>query len=108
MARGVIQREVDDCRCTAGEEAEVPPSRQDRLLSRVDGLAPDGRGVLQEAAVLGAEFDASVLRVMASAPDGVRDVDTAWRRAVIVLEHRLADAPSAAAACSQSSPLASS
>ena len=80
VVRGVIRREADDCRCTACEEAEVPPSRQGRLLSRVDGLAPDGRRVLQEAAVLGAEFDASLPRVVASAPDAVREVDTAGRR----------------------------
>ena len=68
VARGVIRREADDWTCTACEEAEVPPSLQGLLLSRVDRLPADARRVLQEAAVLGTEFDASLLRTVASAP----------------------------------------
>jgi adenylate cyclase len=73
VARGVIRREADDWSCAACEEAEVPPSLHGLLLSRVDRLPADARRVLQEAAVLGAEFDASLLRAVGSVPDAVLD-----------------------------------
>jgi adenylate cyclase len=73
VARGVIRREADHWSCMACEEAEVPPSLHGLLLSRVDRLPTDARRVLQEAAVLGAEFDPSLLRAVASAPDAVLD-----------------------------------
>lgn len=70
LARGVVQRDGGAWRCTAACEApEVPPSLHGLLLSRVDRLATDARRVLQEAAVLGAEFDAALLRAVSSAPD---------------------------------------
>jgi adenylate cyclase len=70
VARGVLQRDADTWQCTAAcEGVEVPPSLHGLLLSRVDRLAPDGRRVLQEAAVLGAEFDAPLLRATSSAPE---------------------------------------
>ena len=69
VSRGVLQREGDGWHCTAAcEGVQVPPSLHGLLLSRVDGLPADARRVLQEAAVLGAEFDAPLLQAAMSAP----------------------------------------
>ena len=70
VARGVLQRDADGWKCRAAcEGVEVPPSLHGLLLSRVDRLAADARRVLQEAAVLGAEFDAPLLRATSSSPE---------------------------------------
>ncbi|HEV8229590.1 MAG TPA: adenylate/guanylate cyclase domain-containing protein, partial [Candidatus Limnocylindria bacterium] len=70
VGRGVLQRDAAGWTCTAAcEGVEVPPSLHGLLLSRVDRLSADARRVLQEAAVLGAEFDAPLLRAMSSAPE---------------------------------------
>jgi len=72
VSRGVLQRDGDYWRCTAAcEGVEVPPSLHGLLLSRVDRLPADARRVLQEAAVLGAEFDAPLLQAVTSAPQTV-------------------------------------
>ena len=69
VGRGVVQRAGDRWQCTAAcEGAEVPPSLHGLLLSRVDRLPADARRVLQEAAVLGAEFDASLLAAVTGEP----------------------------------------
>ena len=49
---------------------DVPPTLHGLLLSRVDRLPADARRLLQEAAVLGAEFDEALLRAIASEPGG--------------------------------------
>ena len=47
---------------------EVPPTLYGLLLSRIDRLGADERRALQEAAVLGTEFDAALLCRIAGAP----------------------------------------
>ena len=72
VGRGVLQRDAAGWRCTGPcESVEVPPSLHGLLLSRVDGLAADERRVLQEAAVLGAEFDGRLLQAASGAPPTV-------------------------------------
>ena len=69
VGRGVLRRDGDAWTCTAAcEGADVPPSLQGLLLSRVDRLATDARRVLQEAAVLGADFDVPLLLASSNAP----------------------------------------
>jgi predicted ATPase/class 3 adenylate cyclase len=53
------------CRPDVGA-ADVPPTIQALLLSRLDRLPPHARRLLQEAAVLGHVFDARLLRLIAS------------------------------------------
>jgi adenylate cyclase len=55
----------------AYEAVDVPLTLQGLLLSRVDRLPADARRLLQEAAVLGAEFDEALLRDVASDAAGV-------------------------------------
>jgi adenylate cyclase len=67
VGKGVLVREGDRWACTAACEAvDVPPTLHGLLLSRVDRLSADGRRLLQEAAVLGAEFDEALLRDIAT------------------------------------------
>jgi adenylate cyclase len=67
VGKGVLVREGDHWASTAAYEAvDVPPTLHGLLLSRVDRLPADARRVLQEAAVLGAEFDGSLLRAVAT------------------------------------------
>jgi adenylate cyclase len=47
---------------------DVPPTLYGLLLSRIDGLPAEDRRALQEAAVLGAEFDRALLQRIASEP----------------------------------------
>jgi adenylate cyclase len=67
VGKGVLIRNGDHWACTARCEAvDVPPTLHGLLLSRVDRLPADARRVLQEAAVLGAEFDEAILRGIAT------------------------------------------
>ncbi|HSW05908.1 adenylate/guanylate cyclase domain-containing protein [Aquabacterium sp.] len=80
-ARGVLVRRQDRWVCEAGcDTAHVPPTLYGLLLSRVDGLAAEDRRTLQEAAVLGAEFDAALLHAIASDP---RSAGPALQRLVV-------------------------
>ena len=66
VSKGVLVRQGDRWACTAaGEAVDVPPTLQGLLLSRVDRLPADARRLLQEAAVLGAVFDPTLLRAVA-------------------------------------------
>jgi adenylate cyclase len=66
VGKGVLVRQGDRWACTAaGEAVDVPPTLQGLLLSRVDRLPTDARRLLQEAAVLGAVFDPTLLRAVA-------------------------------------------
>ena len=57
VGKGVLVRKDDRWACTAACEAvEVPTTLHGLLLSRVDRLPAEARRLLQEAAVLGAEF----------------------------------------------------
>lgn len=66
---GVLVRQGDRWHCEATHEAAtVPSTLYGLLLSRIDRLEAQDRRLLQEAAVLGAEFDASLLQRVASDP----------------------------------------
>ena len=70
--RGLLTRDGDRWVCTAGcEGVDVPATLYGLLLARIDRLGGDERRTLQEAAVLGAEFDAALLRRIAVAPHAV-------------------------------------
>jgi adenylate cyclase len=67
VGKGVVVRAGERwTSTTAYEAADVPPTLQGLLLSRVDRLPAATRRLLQEAAVLGAEFDESLLRDVAT------------------------------------------
>lgn len=69
VERGLIVRRHDRWECTADcDMADVPPTLYGLLLSRIDGLGLEERRTLQEAAVLGAEFDDELLQQIASEP----------------------------------------
>ena len=68
---GVLVPERGAWRCTRDTAAlEVPATLQGLLLSRVDRLPPAIRRLAQEASVLGLTFDAPLLRMITSDPDG--------------------------------------
>jgi len=70
LGRGYLVRQGDAWECTAACEAvDVPSTLQGLLLSRVDRLPADARRLLQEAAVLGAEFEEPLLRTIATTTD---------------------------------------
>jgi adenylate cyclase len=67
VSKGALVREGDRWACTAACEAvDIPPTLHGLLLSRVDRLPAHARHLLQEAAVLGEMFDATLLRAIAS------------------------------------------
>jgi adenylate cyclase len=72
VGKGVLVRQDDRWTCTeACEAVDVPPTLQGLLLSRADRLPAEARRLLQEAAVLGAEFDEALLRAVATVPASV-------------------------------------
>jgi adenylate cyclase len=71
VSRRYLVRQGDRWECTATCEAvEVPSTLQGLLLSRVDRIPADDRRLLQEAAVLGVEFDGRLLRSIATRTEG--------------------------------------
>ena len=78
-ARGLLVRRADRWECVAPrrDAVDVPATLYGLLLSRIDALTGNDKRALQEAAVLGAEFDAELLRAVASEP---RSIDTALQR----------------------------
>ena len=68
VGKGVLVRDGERWVSTAVayEAVDVPLTLQGLLLSRVDRLPSEARRLLQEAAVLGAEFDAALLREVAT------------------------------------------
>jgi adenylate cyclase len=78
-ARGLLVRRADRWECVAPrcDAVDVPATLYGLLLSRLDALAGDDKRALQEAAVLGAEFDAKLLRAITSEPS---TVDAALQR----------------------------
>ncbi len=67
VGKGVLVRRGDHWVCAAECEAvDVPPTLHGLLLSRVDRLPAAPRRLLQEAAVLGAIFEETLLRAVAS------------------------------------------
>ena len=72
VGKGVLVREGDGWTCSAEcQVVDVPPTLHGLLLSRVDRLPADGRRLLQEAAVLGAVFDETLLRDVATDPPAI-------------------------------------
>lgn len=72
LSKGYLVRRGDYWECSAAcDDVDVPPTLQGLLLSRVDRLPEGSRRLLQEAAVLGTEFEESLLRTIAtdSPPD---------------------------------------
>jgi len=66
IADGVLVKEKGAWQCRATDAViEVPATLEGLLLSRVDRLPAAARRCLQEAAVLGPEFDAELLRAVA-------------------------------------------
>lgn len=75
---GLLVRRGERWVCAAACDAvDVPPTLYGLLLSRIDRLGGDDRRTLQEAAVLGADFDTALLRQIASEP---RSTDAALQR----------------------------
>ncbi len=72
-ARGLLVRRADRWECAAPrcDAADVPATLYGLLLSRIDALTGNDKRALQEAAVLGAEFDAELLRAIASESGGI-------------------------------------
>jgi len=69
IADGVLVDGPDGWRCTAPASlADVPPTIEALLLSRVDRLPAPLRRCLHEAAVLGPVFDPALFRAVASEP----------------------------------------
>jgi adenylate cyclase len=65
IGKGVLVRQGNGWTCRAAfEAADVPPTLQSLLLSRVDRLSAEARRLLQEAAVIGSEFDETLLRAI--------------------------------------------
>jgi adenylate cyclase len=77
LGKGYLSRRGDFWECTATcDDLEVPPTLTGLLLSRVDRLPRGARRLLQEAAVLGAEFEESLLhRVATDAPPEIALLD---------------------------------
>jgi adenylate cyclase len=74
VSKGVLIREGERWACAAEcETLEIPPTLQGLLLSRIDALPMRTRRVLQEAAVLGVQFEASLLRIVAADASAVED-----------------------------------
>ncbi|RZL90088.1 MAG: DUF1841 family protein, partial [Variovorax sp.] len=75
---GLLVRRRDRWVCEARFDApDVPPTLYGLLLSRIDRLGAEDRRALQEAAVLGAEFDRALLQRIASEP---RSTEAVLRR----------------------------
>lgn len=77
---GQLQRVGERWQCGpgGGAAADVPATLYGLLLSRIDRLGADDRRTLQEAAVLGMQFSASLLQRIAAAPPHA--IDTALQR----------------------------
>ena len=81
-ARGLLVRRGDRWECVAPrcDAVDVPATLYGLLLSRIDALSGADKRTLQEAAVLGAEFDAELLHAVASEPGSI---DVALQRLAV-------------------------
>ena len=74
VGKGALVRDGDRWACTTTCEAvDIPPTLHGLLLSRVDRLPAETRRLLQEGAVLGAAFDGTLLRAVATSAETVAD-----------------------------------
>ncbi|HJR01892.1 MAG TPA: adenylate/guanylate cyclase domain-containing protein [Methylomirabilota bacterium] len=72
VAAGVLVRDGLTWRCAAeAADAQVPSTLHGLLLARLDRLDPAERRVIQEAAVIGPRFEASLLRAASAEPAGL-------------------------------------
>jgi len=87
--RGVLVRRGERWVCAAGcNTLDVPPTLYGLLLSRVDALAGAQRRTLQEAAVLGAEFDTVLLQqVTTGDPQAIETMLERLRAADLIRSH---------------------
>jgi adenylate cyclase len=70
IASGALVQDDAGWRCRGDATTlDVPPTLQGLLLSRVDRLPPAARRVLQEAAILGTDFDERLLHQVVSEPE---------------------------------------
>jgi adenylate cyclase len=104
VSTGILVRRGNRWRCEGDVEAvSLPPTLHGLLLSRVDGLPADVRRLLQEAAVLGMDFDEGLLGTVASraesagpalerllAADLIREVEAAGEGKRYRFSHALA------------------
>ncbi len=97
VAEGALVREADGWRCAADvATADVPPTIQGLVLSRVDRLPPHLRLLLQEAAALGPVFGAKLLRMVCSDPNGCEaSIDLLEEAELLAEGPRAAGAPGA-------------
>ena len=78
---GLLVRQGDRWVCQAGSGAvDVPPTLVGLLLSRIDRLGGTDRRVLQEAAVLGAEFEDACCSASPATRDRSPTRCSGWRR----------------------------
>jgi adenylate cyclase len=71
LGKGYLVRHGEGWQCAAScEDVEAPITLQGLLLSRIDRTPANDRRLLQEAAVLGAEFDGGLLRSVATRTEG--------------------------------------
>ncbi len=83
VGKGVLVRQGDRWASTAAyDAADVPATLHGLLLSRVDRLPAEARRVLQEAAVLGAEFDGALLREVTADAAAAPGRSTGWSRPI--------------------------
>jgi len=74
LDRGLLARDGDVYRPTGPIEAlDVPETLHALVAARLDGLAPDERGVLQDAAVLGKSFTKPGLAALSGRDDATLD-----------------------------------
>lgn len=72
VGAGVIVRQGDRWTCTgACDSVNIPPTLHGLLLSRVDRLPAESRHLLQAAAVLGMQFDETLLAAVANGSNNV-------------------------------------
>src|ERR1051326_5882357 len=75
LDRGLLTRDDDVYHPTGEiETLEVPESLHGLIAARLDGLSPDERHLLQDAAVLGKTFTRSVLAGLTQLSDDELDV----------------------------------
>lgn len=72
IGEGALVRQDDRWVCAHDRGVDqVPPTLAGLLLSRIDKLPTSARQILQEASVIGVEFDEAELRAISASPAGV-------------------------------------
>ncbi|MET0596954.1 MAG: adenylate/guanylate cyclase domain-containing protein [Mesorhizobium sp.] len=72
VEQGRLARTTEGWRASASADAaDIPPTLEAMLLARLDRLPPDARRLAQEAAVIGARFESTLLAAAAAEPGRV-------------------------------------